>query len=310
MLFSTTMFCKISRNVKIAAMKLYEDAHMSKDNIIHCVGFSESTFWCTLKLWRETGDVVTPLCATHGCPRLLLYDDVDYLVRLIEHHPTWFLDEFSEMLDSNRFISIHYVTVHRTLECAGVSYKKLQCIAKERNELHRAEFVARMAQYQSEEIGFLDETSKDKCTPGRAWGRLKCGKCAESQQPFIRGSRVSALGPLTIDGMIASALIEGSFTTMKFIEFLELTVVSVFLLPTNETMDHTDLHKASSLPAIPWKTQCPHYGQHEDPSRRRSCGNDCIAWLVLFSIANINLTTFSRCMTRVSSGLLSRLEPY
>jgi hypothetical protein len=168
------------------------------------------------------------------------------------------------MLDSNQFISIHYVTVHRTLEHAGVSYKKLQRIAKERNELRHTEFVARMAQYQPEEIGFLDETSKDERTPGRAWGCSKCGKHAESQQPFVRGSRVSALGLLTIDGMIASAVIEGSFTTVKFIEFLELTVVSVFLLPTNETMDHTDLHKASSLPAIPWKTQCPRYGQHEE----------------------------------------------
>ncbi|KAG2754235.1 hypothetical protein P692DRAFT_201666478, partial [Suillus brevipes Sb2] len=156
---------KIGRDVKIAAMKLYEDAHMSKDNIIHCVGFSESTFWRTLKLWRETGD------------------------------------------------------------CAGVSYKKLRRIAKERNELRRAEFVARMAQYQPEEIGFLDETSKDERTPGRAWGRAKCGKRAESQQPFVRGSQVSALGLLTIDGMIASAVIEGSFTTVKFIEFLELTVL-------------------------------------------------------------------------------------
>ncbi|KAG2369251.1 hypothetical protein BDR07DRAFT_1181561, partial [Suillus spraguei] len=128
------IFRKISCDVKIAAMKLYKDAHMSKDDIIHCVGFFKSTFWRTLKLWRETGDVITPLCTTRGWPHLLYYNDVDYLVQFIEHRPTWFLDELAKMLDSNQFISIHYVTVHRTLEHAGVSYKKLQHIAKERNE--------------------------------------------------------------------------------------------------------------------------------------------------------------------------------
>jgi len=92
-----------------------------KETIIDCVGFSESTFCRTLKLWRETDNVVTPLCATRGRPCLLHYDNIDYLVRLIEHRPAWFLDELAELLDSNWFISAHYVTVHRTLERAGVS---------------------------------------------------------------------------------------------------------------------------------------------------------------------------------------------
>ncbi|OAX34194.1 hypothetical protein K503DRAFT_774812, partial [Rhizopogon vinicolor AM-OR11-026] len=61
-------------------------ASVEGNHHIDCVSFSESTFWRTLKLWRETStdDVVTPLCTTRGRPRLLYYDDVDYLVRLIE----------------------------------------------------------------------------------------------------------------------------------------------------------------------------------------------------------------------------------
>jgi DNA-binding LacI/PurR family transcriptional regulator len=42
-----------------------------------------------------------------------------------------------ERLDTNRFISVHYTTVHRELERAGtVSRKKLEKIAAEINELH------------------------------------------------------------------------------------------------------------------------------------------------------------------------------
>jgi hypothetical protein len=42
-----------------------------------------------------------------------------------------------------------------------MSRKKLKRIAIERNEERRANFVARMAQYQPEELVFMDEVSKN-----------------------------------------------------------------------------------------------------------------------------------------------------
>jgi len=51
-------FRKISRDVKLAAINLHEQNVLSLEQILDCVGFSESTFWRMLKLWQETGDVV------------------------------------------------------------------------------------------------------------------------------------------------------------------------------------------------------------------------------------------------------------
>lgn len=48
----------ISRDLKIAALNLYEHGHLSLKQILACVGFSRSTFFRILKLWRTTGDVV------------------------------------------------------------------------------------------------------------------------------------------------------------------------------------------------------------------------------------------------------------
>ena len=42
---------------------------------------------------------------------------------------------------------------------------------------------------------------------------------------FVRGRRFSAEGLLSIDGMIASTIVEGSMTRALFIEYLEFTVV-------------------------------------------------------------------------------------
>ncbi|KAG1725774.1 hypothetical protein EDD22DRAFT_789656 [Suillus occidentalis] len=231
------MYRKISRDVKLAAINLYERRHLSLHNILTCVGFSESTFWRVVKLWRETGDVVSSTCSLRGRPRVLHCDDVLYLIRLIRHRPGWFLDELLELLDTNRFISVHYTTIHRELERIGISLKKLKRIAKERNEQRRMEFTIQMSQYLPEEIGFLDETSKDEHTPGRLF--------------FVRGQRVSALGLMTIDGMVASSVVEGSFTTVKYLEFLQSTVVPAYVL------------------TLSWSSVCPRDGQCKNSSWRR-----------------------------------------
>ncbi|KAG2128567.1 hypothetical protein DEU56DRAFT_872655 [Suillus clintonianus] len=196
-------FRKISRDVKLAAINLYENYMLSLEQILDCVGFSESTFWRVRKLWRETGDVVRHTYGTAGRPRALHFDDIHYLVRLINHHPDWFLDELLDLLDQNRFISVHYTTIYRELARAGMSLKKLKKIARERNEDRRASFIRRMAQYKPEELGFIDETSKDERTTTRHFGRSMKG------QPVV----------------------EGSFTTPKYKTFLEEEVVIAIVYP-------------------------------------------------------------------------------
>ncbi|KAF8230737.1 hypothetical protein L208DRAFT_1072033, partial [Tricholoma matsutake] len=104
------------------------------DDILDCCDFSECTFYHILKLWRETGDVINARQSLQGCLHLLDHDDVQYLLQLIHQNPDYFLNELLYLLETNRFISTHYVTIHRELERAGVSLKKLKRIVKERNE--------------------------------------------------------------------------------------------------------------------------------------------------------------------------------
>ncbi|KAG1785611.1 uncharacterized protein HD556DRAFT_1435081 [Suillus plorans] len=138
-------FHKISRDVKLAAVNLYEREILSLEQILECVEFSERTFWRILKLWREN----------------------------------------------------------------GISCKQLKKIVKEQNEVQCADFIRHMAQYEPEElVFFLDETSKDERTQSRRFGRAKKG-----------------LGLLTVDGMIASSVGEGSFITEKFMTFIEEDVL-------------------------------------------------------------------------------------
>ena len=206
-------------------MRLYEDDVLSKPAILDYLTISSRTFDRILALWNSTGDVVRETNGVRGRPRILHFSDIEYLKRLIRHHPDWFLDELQYLLQTNHFISAHFATVHWELVRAGISAKKIKEAASKRNEDLRADFIGRMGQYSPEQLGFLDEVSKDERTSSRARGRSRKGTRAVMKGVFIRGRRFSAEGLLSIDGMIASTVVEGSMTRDLFIEYLEFTVV-------------------------------------------------------------------------------------
>jgi transposase len=221
----TMLFRKLSRDLKMAAIRLYEGDVLPLADILNCLGFSERTFYRMLDLWRNTGDVVRHTYGIRGRPRVLHFDDIYYLKQLIRAHPDWFLDELLVLLKTNRFISVHYATIQRELVRANISTKKLKKIASERNENLRADFIQRMAQYTPEQLGFLDEVSKDERTSCRRRGRSTKGTRAMKKGVFVRGRRFSAEGLLSLDGMVAFTVVEGSMNRDRFLEFLEFDVV-------------------------------------------------------------------------------------
>jgi transposase len=95
-------------------------------DILEYCSFSHRTFDCIHAHWVRTGDVVKDTFGIQGRPRILQSDDVDYLLRLVRQRlPDWFLNELLNLLKTNRFISVHYATIHRTLTRAGASLKKI-----------------------------------------------------------------------------------------------------------------------------------------------------------------------------------------
>jgi Homeodomain-like domain len=100
-------FRHVSRDIKLAAIRLYERDLLPLEDILDCVGFSQRTFDRIHALWVRTGDVVKHKFGTQGCPRALKFDDVDYLFQLIHQRPDWFLNELQFLLQTNRFIAVH-----------------------------------------------------------------------------------------------------------------------------------------------------------------------------------------------------------
>jgi hypothetical protein len=178
------------------------------------------------------------------------------------------LDELLSLLATNRFIAVHYTTILRELRRLNVSRKKLRKIALERNEELRADFIARMAQYDPEELGFIDEMSKDERSVGRRYGRSQKNQRAEKKQVFVRGRRTSTEALLTLDGIIAKTVVEGSMTKELFINYLKFNVASDRLSMVDlEFISNTCLNiiLASQMHSIPRASKCACDGQCTHP---------------------------------------------
>jgi transposase len=222
------MYRYISRDLKLAAVRLYERSLLELSDILDCLQISRATFFRVLALWRTTGDVVVESQSLRGKVRFLHSEDIRYLCALIDRNPQYFLDELLHLLKTNRFISLHYTTIHKQLCRAGLSCKRLRRIAAERNEQARAAFISRIAHYTPEELGFVDEVSKDERSIGRHYGRSKHGRRAHATQPFVRGRRTSTIACLTLNGFTAGMSVEGSLTKESFLYWLENIMVSAF----------------------------------------------------------------------------------
>jgi transposase len=220
----------ISRDLKVAAIRLYEHGALELEDILECLGLSRRTWFRIRGFWRRYRDVVPPSKHKLGRPRLLDCDDIDYILRLVEFRPDWFLDELLDLLQKNRVISVHYTTIFRTLERCNISRKKLKIIASERDEDARLDFIRRMANYDPAQLRFIDETSKNEKTTTRRYGRSKRNRRAVRRAKFVRGRRVSAVACLTLDGIVSKRVVEGSLDRAMFCEWLEFSVVRSFAM--------------------------------------------------------------------------------
>jgi hypothetical protein len=96
-----TMFRKIDRGTKIAAIRLYECGLLPLVDILDCLEFSKCTWHHIYKLWNDTGEVINHSTGLCGQIHMLDYDDVQYLLHLVNANTDYFLDELLYLLKTN-----------------------------------------------------------------------------------------------------------------------------------------------------------------------------------------------------------------
>ena len=160
------------------------------------------------------------------------------------------MDEIQEELLLRRGVNVSIPTLTRTLRCLHFTHKDVSGKALERNDRRRAIYMNRVAEIMTdpEQLMFGDEASKDERTSNRRRGWSRQGMRCVQRKCFVRGKRYSLLPIITLDGIIAHDIIEGSVTSERFVEFLRELVVS-FVAPF--------LYFTNFLPQIPLTNPYP-----------------------------------------------------
>src|SRR3954447_11631788 len=105
-------------------------------------------------------------------------------------------------------------------------FLQLHQAAYERNELLRSTFIAKVGRdYKPEQLIFMNEASKDERTLFRGYGYSLKNTFATKKSVFVRGIRYTILPALSLQGIIAVEIMEGSCTKEKFKEFVISNVV-------------------------------------------------------------------------------------
>ncbi|KAJ3543456.1 hypothetical protein NMY22_g3141 [Coprinellus aureogranulatus] len=158
-------------------------------------------------------------------------------------------------------LPVHISTIHRALRRAGLSLKRVQKLAKERDPFKRADFVRRIGQYNPLCIVSIDEVSKDDRTYARLWGRAVKGARVEQYDPFVRGKRYSMCAAMALDkGIVAARVLEGSFTHQTFYEYVRddvLPVMNPYPGPRSVLLlDNARIHHSDDIQALVRSAGC------------------------------------------------------
>lgn len=223
----------ISRDLKDRIPVLFFQQGLTVQQICTVLGVKKTLVYNTLDCHTRHGTVYNPLANRSGRTRLLNSTDIKFILALVEQCHTIYIDEIQEKLLSQRGVSVSVTTLLRTMRRLEFSRKCVSVHALERNDLLRSAYMNRIADIAPDPnmLMFLDEAAKNDRTTGRTKGwSLKGQRCIQ-RRAFIRGKRYSILPVLTLDGIVAHDVIEGSVNTERLIKFLEEHVVRLLTLP-------------------------------------------------------------------------------
>jgi transposase len=111
------------------------------------------------------------------------------------------------------------------------------------------EYWQRISQVDPENLVFLDEMGILMGT-GRPRGRSKKGSRLYEMQPFYRGKKVTIMGAISKNKVIAVKMIEGSMKGEDFKKFLQEDVAPQLWEGATLVMDNLPTHKVSGVSEI------------------------------------------------------------
>ena len=120
----------------------------------------------------------------------------------------------------------------------GFSRKRMQVIARQRDDSLRMIYAAEMSLYDAEMFVFLDETGSDRHNALRKRGYSWRGKPAISHKLLVRGEHLSTIACISVEGVLECTTVTNSVDGDTFYTFVHSRLLPL-LMPFNGKNPHS-----------------------------------------------------------------------
>lgn len=175
--------------------------------------------------------------------------ELDYLQRLVQQSPTIYLDELKELLERTYSINVSLSTICRALY-VDLNLSRMRIT---KFNIHKSLILQRrywgilhLMRAKSNQLVFVDETSKDIRDIARIYGRGYRGTRVFSPYPG-RKDRFSVCAALSIHGFVGWGITSGTFDADGFISVMKNVVLPYMNAWPNDNsvivLDGGSIHK-------------------------------------------------------------------
>jgi transposase len=133
-------------------------------------------------------------------------------------------------------------------QTAGLDAKKKSIGATERNEEERAAWRENASKFSTDDLVFIDECGSNiALTP--LYARAPKGERARGNVPRNRGKNTTLIAALSLEGMGAAMILEGSANTTAFEVYIEQVLAPTLQTGQIVIMDNLQAHKSARVRA-------------------------------------------------------------
>lgn len=254
----TRKYVKRKRVQKQDAQNIYNASLIDMSTAKHLAeldGYSDRTFY---KIIQNKGEV-TEKYREPDRHRKWTDPQIDATVEIIEHHPTYTLQEVEEASEAIGNPHVSLTTLQNYLDARAITYKQVEYHAVARNseetKAARIDYVKDVQADFTHNYVYIDEVGYSIGTR-RTRGRSRSGTPCIQRLPCLQSPNVSICAAIDgVHGVILNERRSGAFTAEDFKAFIvklirtceeELKMKKVMLV-----FDNCRIHHAADLDSIP-----------------------------------------------------------
>lgn len=205
-----------------------------------------------LKLYRETGSV-TPKPHGGGQPPKISTNGLKFLSETVKKQSDLTIDEYTQIYNNHFQPPVSASTIGRALLKLKLTRKKKTLSDPRKyqvsNQLKTKLYQLALHQLEPKQLIYLDETGMT-INMIRDNARSPRGQRAYATKSLNRGTRVSTIGALSYNGLVAELCFEGTLNIHLFNYFIE-TILLPKLQPSNVIiLDNASAHDPDELREI------------------------------------------------------------